>query len=129
MTGNQIDRHDFETLITVRRQLQETARALRKARCALGKMVDRAPCGDVQATLIHVALVNMPPGSERTKLLAIPTGLTISGADTDLLVAAGRSAIETSTPLRRFLADYAVAATSPSVLRVAHQIARVHSGR
>ena len=48
----------------------------------------------------------MPDGPEKTQLPAIPRGLTLQPHDVDLLVAAGQTAITTSEPLRRFIADY-----------------------
>jgi NTE family protein len=106
-SGGQIDRFNFETLRAVNEQLKEVAQAIRSARCQTGPIVDGVPCGDVKAELIHLSLSGMPPGPEKTKLLAIPTALTVARADVDLLVEAGRSAIVTSEPLRLFLQDYA----------------------
>ncbi len=118
-TGNQIDRYNFETLVTVQQQLGQFARAVRTARCAQGKTVYGAPCGDVEAALIHLSLVNMPPGPMKAKLLAIPTGLTIPRKDVDLLVAAGRNAVVGSTSLRRFLAGYPIEPAARSVMHTA----------
>ena len=56
--------------------------------------------------MIHISLSDMPDGPEKTQLLAIPRGLTLQPHDVDLLVAAGQTAITTSEPLRRFIADY-----------------------
>jgi NTE family protein len=106
-TGGQIDRFNFETLKAVSEQLQEVAQAVRTARCQSGPTVDGMPCGDVKAQLIHISLAAMPAGPEKDKLLAIPTGLTVSRPDVDALVEAGRAAIVTSEPLRLFLQDYA----------------------
>ncbi len=71
-------------------------------------MIEGTPCGDVKAELIHISLAAMPAGPDKDKLLAIPTGLTINRPDVDRLIDAGRSAVITSEPLRRFLADYAL---------------------
>jgi NTE family protein len=106
-SGGQIDRYNFETLRAVSEQLQEVAQAIRTARCQTGRVIDGMPCDDVKAQLIHISLASMLAGPEKDKLLAIPTGLTVSRLDVDLLVAAGRSAIVTSEPLRLFLRDYA----------------------
>jgi len=105
-SGGQIDRYNFDTLKVVNDQLQDAVRALRTARCEAGPIVDRMPCGDVKAQLIHISLAAMPAGPEKDKLLAIPTGLTIDRPDVDRLVEAGRSAVITSEPLRLFLQDY-----------------------
>jgi hypothetical protein len=106
-SGGQIDRYNFETLRAVSEQLQEVAQTIRTARCQSGRIIDGMPCDDVKAQLIHISLAGMPPGPQKDKLLAIPTGLTVSRPDVDLLVEAGRAAIVTSEPLRLFLQDYA----------------------
>jgi NTE family protein len=113
VSGAQIDRYNFETLTAVTDQLRQAVRGLKKARCFPGKMIDGAPCDDVQAELIHVSLQEMKPSPEKDKLLAIPTGLTLTEKDVDLLIAAGRDAIIGSEPLHAFLANYP--RTSPVV--------------
>lgn len=105
-SGGQIDRFNFETLRAVNEQLQDVTQAIRAARCQSGSMIDGTPCGDVKSQLIHISLAAMPAGSEKDKLLAIPTGLTIDRPDVDLLVEAGRSAVVNSEPLRLFLRNY-----------------------
>lgn len=75
------------------------------------------PCGDVRAQLIHVSLAAMPPGPDKAKVLAVPTGLTIDRPNVDLLVEAGRSAITGAGPLRRFLQDYAAGQYQQTVQR------------
>ena len=107
-SGGQIDRYNFDTLRAMHEQLQDVARAIRTARCQSGPMIEGVPCGDVKAELIHISLAEMPAGPDKDKLLAIPTGLTIDRPDVDRLIDAGRSAVVTSEPLRRFLADYAL---------------------
>lgn len=107
-SGGQIDRYNFDTLRAMDEQLQDVARAIRIARCQSGPMIEGVPCGDVKAELIHISLATMPAGPDKDKLLAIPTGLTIDRRDVDRLIDAGRSAVVTSEPLRRFLADYAL---------------------
>jgi NTE family protein len=119
VSGGQIDHYNFETLNTVKAQLRDFAQALRTARCARGPMIDGAPCGDVQAELIHISLAGMPDGPEKAELLAIPTGLTLQTRDVDLLVTAGQTAITTSAPLRQFLDSY-----PPPVMRNAQRTTR-----
>jgi NTE family protein len=111
VSGGQIDRYNFETFVTLNGELRELAKALRTARCARGRIIDGAPCGDVVVDLIHIALTNMPPGPEKDRLQAIPTGLTIERADIDLLVAAGQTAITHSAPLQEFLRSYPLPST------------------
>lgn len=109
VSGGQIDRYNFESLITVRQQVRELGTALKAARCARGQVIDGAPCDDVRTDLIQVALRSLPPGPDKDRLQAIPTGLTIDRADVDALVQAGQTAITTSEPLRAFLQSYPVA--------------------
>lgn len=123
VSGGQIDRYNFETFNTVTAQLRDATQALRTARCARGPMINGAPCGDVQAELIHISLAGIPDGPEKTALLAIPTGLTIQPRDVDLLVAAGQSAITSSEPLRQFLDNY------PPPPGAASREARIHANR
>jgi NTE family protein len=106
-SGGQIDRYNFDTLKAMHEQLQDVAQAIRTARCQSGPTIDGMPCGDVKAQMIHISLAAMPEGPEKNKLLAIPTGLTVSRSDVDMLVEAGRTAIVTSEPLRLFLQGYA----------------------
>ena len=113
VSGEQIDRYNFETLTTVTAQLREVAQAIRTARCARGPMIDGAPCDDVQAELVHISLASMPDGPEKAELLAIPTGLTLLPRDIDLLVTAGQTAITTSVPLRHFLDSYPPPTAAP----------------
>lgn len=105
-SGAQIDRYNFETLNTITDQVRALVRSLISVRCSEAKMVDGAPCGDVDGALIHVSLAGMPDGPEKAALLAIPTGLTLKRTDVDLLISAGESAITGSARLRAFLADY-----------------------
>jgi hypothetical protein len=80
--------------------------AVRTARCARGRIVDGTACDDGQAALIHISLIDMPDGPDKSALLAIPTGLTLRPHDVDLLVAAAETSVITSEPLRHFLNDY-----------------------
>ncbi len=106
VTGAQIDRFNFETMITVNQQLEEVTKAIRAARCAQGRVIDGTPCDDVQSELIPISLAAMPPSPRKAQLLAIPTGLTLRRADVDALIQAGQDAVVTSEPLRKFLEDY-----------------------
>ena len=106
VSGGQVDRYNFETLYTVTGQIRQAVEAIRTARCTQGRIIDGAPCDDVQGKLIHVSLMEMPDSPEKAALLAIPTGLTLNPRDVDLLIAAGETAISSSQPLRRFLDSY-----------------------
>ena len=106
VSGGQIDRYNFETLNTVTTQLQDIVRSIGSARCVQAEMFDGSACNDVEGKLVHISLASMPDSPERSTLLAIPTGLTLSPNDVDLLVAAGQAAVTTSEPLRQFLDNY-----------------------
>jgi len=106
IAGNTIDRLNFETMVAFDQQLKDVTKAIRAARCAQAPTVNGAPCDGVQSAFVQVSLSAMPPGPERDRLLAIPTGLTINRASVDALISAGRDAITTSGPIRRFLDSY-----------------------
>jgi hypothetical protein len=106
VSGAQIDRYNFETLMTVTDLVGAFTQAVIRVRCAEGKLVDGTHCDDVRGALIHISLAGMPSGPEKDKLLAIPTGLTIPRDDVDQLVTAGDAAVSQSAELRSFLADY-----------------------
>ena len=106
VSGGQIDRYNFETLNTVTDQLHAVVGAVCTARCEQGRLFEGQACDDVQGELVHISLTEMPDSPEKRDLLAIPTGLTLQPQDVDRLIAAGQSAVTTSEPLHRFLADY-----------------------
>jgi len=106
VSGAQIGRIGFETMITVNRQLQDVTRAVRVARCRRGPVVDGTPCGDVESSLIRMSLADVPDDAKREQLQAIPTTLTLTRQQVDMLIEAGRTAVTTSPELRQFLQDY-----------------------
>jgi NTE family protein len=114
VSGAQIDRYNFETLRTVSQQTQDVAKALRDVRCAEAPVIDGARCDDVRTELIHISLSGLPPSPEQSRLLAIPTGLTIKRDDVDLLVDAGQKAVTSSDRLLAFLASYPPDAAAPT---------------
>ena len=106
VSGGQIDNFNFETLTVITQQLQAARDTLVKARCQGGPLFEGTRCDDVQATLLHIALRELPESAEKAHLQAIPTGLTIPRGDVDLLIQAGHDAVTTSAPLRDFLDAY-----------------------
>jgi NTE family protein len=106
VSGAQISRYGFETLITVDQQLRDITQAIRAARCGRGPVIDGAPCGDVEASLVRISLADLPEGPRRTQLLSIPTTLTLSRENVDMLIEAGQNGVMDSTPLLQFLQDY-----------------------
>ncbi|HYZ32108.1 MAG TPA: hypothetical protein VE684_07480, partial [Crenalkalicoccus sp.] len=113
VSGAQIDSYNFETLHTVTQQIEGLTATLRQARCAAAPSIAGAPCGDVASALIHISLVGLPETPERARLLAIPTGLSLSREDVDLLIAAGEGAVTGSATLRDFLDSYPAGAPGP----------------
>lgn len=116
IAGNTIDRFNFETMVAFDQQLRDVTKAIRSARCARAPTIDGSPCDDVQSALVQVSLSGMPPGAEKNRLLAIPTGLTIDRTSVDALIRAGRDAVTTSEPIRRFLESYSTRATAYAVM-------------
>ena len=106
VSGAQIDRYNFETLTTTTQQVKDFAARLAAARCAQAAIIDGVRCNDVQGELLHISLTELPDSPERTKLLAIPTGLTLAHDDVDRLVKAGHDAVTGDPSLRAFLAAY-----------------------
>ncbi len=127
VSGGQIDSYNFETLTTVTQQAQTIVRTLRAARCAEGPLINGERCDDVEASLVHVALSNLPDTPEKAQLLAIPTGLTLQKADVDLLIQAGHDAVVNSGALRSFLANYPPAAAAVTTAAPRGGIRRVNT--
>jgi len=127
VTGNQIDNYNFETLQLLTEQLEKLQDEIGKARCARGPVLNGARCDDVQAKFLHISLSGMPPGPDKEKLLAIPTGLTIARDDVDRLIKAGHDAVTGSVELRTFLAGYPPNST-PRLAGKTRQAARPKPG-
>jgi NTE family protein len=106
VSGAQIGRIGFETMITVNQQLQDVTQAVRAARCGRAPVIDGAPCGDVESGLIRISLAELPDDATREQLQAIPTTLTLTRQQVDTLIGAGQTAVTTSPELRQFLRDY-----------------------
>lgn len=106
VSGGQIDRFNFETMYTFSQQLKDLVAAVSHARCAETPVINGARCDDVQGELVQVSLSARPSGPETDRLLSIPTGLTLSQENVDLLVAAGHDATVGSQSLRAFLENY-----------------------
>ncbi len=117
VSGAQIDRYNFETMIAVSDQIDAFERTLRDVRCAQARVIEGVACDDVKAALVHIALANMPDGPRKDRLMAIPTGLTVDRPDVDLLVQAGSEAVANSRPLRDFLDGYLPASPARAVAR------------
>jgi hypothetical protein len=73
--------------------------------CPLGSNGAPLPCRSVTPHFAHVSLRDLADGEARSRLAAIPTGLTISDPDVDALVKAGRDAVLCDTEMRTFFAS------------------------
>ena len=103
VSGAQIDSYNFGTLTVVSQQIQIITKRLQKARGAEGPVIDGTQCDDVKSEPIHVLLAGLPENPGRKRLLAIPTGLTLTRDGVDRLVHAGCDGITKSAELRDFL--------------------------
>jgi NTE family protein len=110
VSGTQIDRYNFETMVLTRQQLEILRNAIRKERCASGPVAaDGYPCDDVQVFLAHLSLAGIPDKAERERLAKIPTGLSIDAPDVAQLVAAGEEQVRQSPDLAAFRDSFAAA--------------------
>jgi NTE family protein len=107
VSGRQIDRYNFETLIVAREQWRELASSIRDARCKLGPVIDGFPCEDVKSYFLHLSLADVGDAALRERLQSIPTGLTIPDADVDLLIEQGETLTRSSKVLNEFRASLA----------------------
>jgi NTE family protein len=104
VSGTQIDNYNVETLMLAEAQIQAVVERVRGLRCAEAPVVDGRPCGDVSGQLVRISLSEFEDATARERLQAIPTGLTIPAADTDLLVQVGEAMGRDSAELRAFIA-------------------------
>ncbi len=101
VTSTQIDQYNFETLVLARDMIDRLARTLRQMRCDRGPVFDGRPCSDVQSYFLHLSLADIPDEAVRKRLQAIPTGLTLSDQDVDLIVSSAESLVRSSPELQR----------------------------
>ena len=103
VSGTQIDRYNFETMILARQQLDVLREAVRKERCEKGAIAaDGHACNDVQVFFAHLSLAGIADKAERDRLAQIPTGLTIDAPDIARLVVAGVTQVNQSPDIAAF---------------------------
>jgi NTE family protein len=102
VSGTQIDRYNFETLLVANEELDRLAKNVRDVRCEMGATLDGYACDDVKTHFLHVALKDIKDPKVSERLSQIPTGLTIPDADVDLLAEQGATLIRTSKVLNEF---------------------------
>lgn len=100
VSGAQIDEYNFETLDLTRQEIQQLSDHLAKVRCSQAPTIDGFACDDVEGTFVHVSLRDVEDPEVRKRLEAIPTGLTLSEEDLDLLIESGKNAIFNSEIIR-----------------------------
>jgi len=113
VSGTQIDRYNYETMILARQELDKLRDAVRKERCAKGARDGRA-CDDVQVFFAHLSLGGITDKEQRERLAKIPTGLTIPAADVAQLVAAGEAQVKQSPDLAKFRESLTRPAEAPA---------------
>ena len=104
VSGTQIDRYNYETMILAHQQFDVLRDAVRKERCekAARKDADGQSCNDVQVFFAQLSLGGIADKDERERLAKIPTGLSIDPADIAQLVAAGEAQVKQSPDLAAF---------------------------
>jgi NTE family protein len=113
VSGSQIDRYNFETLLLVDQELKHLVDSLKRVRCGEAPMINGHACDDVQGFFAHLSLAGIEDEEEREILQAIPTGLTIPDEDVDKLFEAGAAAIGNSKELEDFRKSLGVEAAAP----------------
>jgi NTE family protein len=103
VSGTQIDRYNYETMILARQQFDVLRDAVKKERCEKGpRDKDGHTCDDVKVFFAHLSLSGITDKAERERLGKIPTGLSIDPADVAQLVAAGEAQVKQSPDLAAF---------------------------
>src|SRR5262249_18816260 len=77
VTGTQIDRYNFETLILAKEQIQDLEDSIKRVRCQSGPVIDGHACNDVQSTFAHLSLDDVQDPAEREYLEQVPVRLTL----------------------------------------------------
>src|SRR5262245_22469977 len=102
VSGSQIDRYNFETVLLAEQQLERLSETLKRIRCDEGTTIAGHACNDVKAYFVRLSLREITDKKVRAELQQIPTGLTISEEAVDKLVEAGSSLVLGSEVLQQF---------------------------
>jgi NTE family protein len=92
-TGAQIGAYNLETVIAVKRTVDDVVEKLRQMRCRRGRVIMGYPCDDVAGQVLRVSLSDYDEPETRARLLAIRTGLTLPRNQVDELVTVGETMI------------------------------------
>ena len=117
ISGTQIDNYNFETLSVMRAKLNGSVEGIKRLRCSMGRIVEGHACDDVKGYLVHLSLADIKDEATRTRLQSIPTGLTISDADVDALVAAGEAVVKASPEVAEVVKAIEQAGAIPVAVR------------
>jgi NTE family protein len=103
VSGTQIDAYNFETLLLADQTVKGLVKQIRGERCAEGRIVAGHPCDDVRGKLVHLSLDDVADPTVRRQLQAIPTGLTITRQDVDLLLKWGERLVRENADIRSLI--------------------------
>ncbi len=115
-SGTQIDAYNFETLALAREQVQHLTDRIRAERCAVGPVINGHACSDVRGTLVHLSLSDIRDPEWRSRLSAIPTGLTIPDDDADALVRYGEDLVRNDATINQVAAEADFDPRGPAII-------------
>jgi NTE family protein len=100
VSGAQIDRLNFETLLLANDSVRRIEDGARQTRCRVAPVIDGRPCTDFKAKVVHLSLAGISDPTQRARLQAIRTGLSIPREDVDLLVSYGEQLTRDNPEIR-----------------------------
>lgn len=100
VSGTQIDRLNFETLLLADSATREIEARAKRERCALAPVLNGQRCDDFQARVVQLSLSDIADPVKRARLQAIRTGLTIPREDVDALVGYGEELVRDNAEIR-----------------------------
>ena len=99
VSGTQIDQYNYETLLLIQDTVDVLVEAVRETRCQEAAQIDGHACDDVEGYLVHLSLNQIEDSALQERLQAIPTALTLTDEEVDLLANAGRDLVAGSAAL------------------------------
>ena len=104
VSGGQIDNYNLETLAVTAAEVNRLVDRQRERRCQQARVLDGHACDDVQGLLVHLSLADLPDPAVSERLRAIPTSLSLTQEEVDLLIAAGETVTRGNRQITTFLA-------------------------
>jgi NTE family protein len=117
VSGTQIDRLNFETLLLADSATRDIETKARRERCALGPVLNGRRCDDFQARVVQLSLSDIADPVKRARLQAIRTGLTIPREDADALVRYGEELVRDNAEIRALFDAQPAPPTRPTLPR------------